>query len=264
MTNSMAIPMTDDKEHKLELEIDTAVEAIPEINSTPIDAEFNLAAQELAEVSDGFAEDFLYHIKPNSRRNERIISFCLVYAADRFEYSVTLEGLMQNLRDGYSLEVAHSDFITTLVGGVINEHEQLDERIKPYLKNWKLERLGCCTRLILRMGLWELSQPGAIPSVVLNEAIELAKLFAEKDAFKFVNGILDEIVKKTTVSAAPQAEATLAEAVVEEEEEENQQNTEKTVIEYFCRSWCLPAIIRCELVSKRAMDTANLESGEYE
>ena len=87
----MAIPMTDDKEHKLELEIDTAVEAIPEINSTPIDAEFNLAAQELAEVSDGFAEDFLYHIKPNSRRNERIISFCLVYAADRFESSAEIK-----------------------------------------------------------------------------------------------------------------------------------------------------------------------------
>jgi N utilization substance protein B len=170
------------------------------MNMTPIDAELDAvldtAAHELAQGSDIFDEDFLYKIKPDSRRNERILAFCLIYAADRSDYTINLEGLMQNLRDGYSLEVAHNTFIVTLVKGVMAEHEQLDERIKPYLKNWKLERLGCCTRLILRMALWELSQEGAIPAIVINEAIELAKLFAEKDAFKFVNGILDEAVKQ--------------------------------------------------------------------
>lgn len=173
-----------------------------EMNSTPVDAELesieleNLeaSAQEAAE-QEIFDEDFLYKIKPDSRRNERIIAFCLIYQADRFDYTVNLNGLMQNMRDAYSLEVEHNLFITTLVQGVMFSREELDEQIRPFLKNWKLERLGCCTRLILRMALWELLQEGAIPSIILNEAIELAKLFAEKDAYKFVNGILDEVAK---------------------------------------------------------------------
>jgi transcription antitermination protein NusB len=208
MMNAMT-PMIDIKDTKPEILLDG-------LNTTPLDVELStqelaqaLAEQEQQEESELFNEDFLYNIKPDSRRNERILSFCLIYAADRSEYTNDLEDLMQNLRDGYSIEVAHNTFITTLVQGVIATHEQLDERIKPYLKNWKLERLGCCTRLILRMALWELSQEGAIPSVVMNEAIELAKMFAERDAYKFVNGILDEIVKK----AYPSAEVDLAVAV---------------------------------------------------
>jgi N utilization substance protein B len=45
------------------------------------------------------------------------------------------------------------------------------------------------------MALWELNQKGAIPSIIINEAIELAKQFAEQDSYRFINGILDEICK---------------------------------------------------------------------
>ncbi len=195
------ISMFDAKDTKPELVAlntkidDSIVTKIEALNEAPIDAELDAALTDTIEGSEPFDEDFLFTLKPDSRRNERIISFCMIYAADRFEYTVGLEGLMQNLRDSYSLEVSHNTFITTLVGGVLVNYQQLDEQVKPFLKNWKLERLGCCTRLILRMALWELRQEGAIPSIILNEAIELAKLFAERDAYKFVNGILDEVVK---------------------------------------------------------------------
>ena len=176
---------------------DTKPDFLESLNSTPIDAELDAVEQELAAEEEIFDEDFLLKIKPDSRRHERMIAFCVVYAADRFDYTVELDVFIQNLRDAYALEVSHNTFIMTLTRGVLNDHQLLDERIKPFLKNWKLERLGCCTRIILRMALWELQQPEAIPSIVLNEAIELAKLFAEKDAYKFVNGILDEAVKQS-------------------------------------------------------------------
>lgn len=176
---------------------DTKPDFLESLNSTPIDAELDAVEQELAAEEEIFDEDFLLKIKPDSRRHERMIAFCVVYAADRFDYTVDLDVFIQNLRDAYSLEVSHNVFIMTLSRGVFTDHALLDERIKPFLKNWKLERLGCCTRIILRMALWELQQPEAIPSIVLNEAIELAKLFAEKDAYKFVNGILDEVVKQS-------------------------------------------------------------------
>ena len=72
----------------------------------------------------------------------------------------------------------------------------LDEECKPLLSNWRFERLGMCTKLILRYALWELQTTDTNPTIVINEAIELAKCFAEKDAYKFVNGILDEALKK--------------------------------------------------------------------
>jgi len=46
------------------------------------------------------------------------------------------------------------------------------------------------------MALWELIQSKAIASIIINEAVELAKIFAEKDAFKFINGILDQYCKE--------------------------------------------------------------------
>jgi N utilization substance protein B len=72
----------------------------------------------------------------------------------------------------------------------------LDEQIKPLLDNWKFERVGCVTRIILRMSIWELVHTQLDYSIVINEAIELAKGYAESDAHKFINGILDKWVKE--------------------------------------------------------------------
>ena len=46
------------------------------------------------------------------------------------------------------------------------------------------------------MALWELMETETPSTIVLNEAIELAKCFSEKDAYKFVNGVLDKAVKQ--------------------------------------------------------------------
>jgi N utilization substance protein B len=59
------------------------------------------------------------------------------------------------------------------------------------------------TKLILRFALWELAQATTAPSVVLNEAIELAKCFSEKDAYKFINGVLDRYIKPKEIKDSP-------------------------------------------------------------
>ena len=68
--------------------------------------------------------------------------------------------------------------------------------IKPVLANRRIDRLGCVTLLILRMGLWELLYTKTPVNIVINEAVELAKSFAEKDSYRFVNGILDQLANK--------------------------------------------------------------------
>ncbi len=130
-----------------------------------------------------------------SRRTERIIAFNLLYAWDRYDYTVELDEVIEGFTQGFDTPIVKDSFAIMVVTGTAAQRDELDEQIKPFLKSWKLERLGCCTRLILRMALWELGQPDSIPTIAINEAVELAKTFAEKDAYKFVNGILDEICR---------------------------------------------------------------------
>lgn len=133
--------------------------------------------------------------KPLSRRDIRALALNILYAADRSDYVVSLESIIDDFKRGFEIDIPDDSFATQLAKGVLENKYQLDDQIKPFLKGWELERISLCTRIILRMAFWELSQPGVIPVVVINEAVELAKGFAETDAYKFVNGVLDEFVK---------------------------------------------------------------------
>jgi N utilization substance protein B len=145
-----------------------------------------------------------------TRRDVRSLIFHLLYAAEAFDYQTSLDAIVDNFNRGFNLAIGQESEVVTVAGAVIDEREALDEMIKPLLSNWRFERLGVCTKLILRFALWELRADKTAPSIVINEAIELAKCFAEQDAYKFVNGVLDEALK---------AMGKTAEGVVVEDEE---------------------------------------------
>lgn len=142
-----------------------------------------------------------------SRRDERALIFNLLYAADSFDYQNSLESIVDNYNRGFELSLTMEDPVVVIVKNIIQENQKLDDAFKPYLSNWRLERVGTCTKLILRYAMWELLYTDTPPNVVINEAVELAKCFAEKDAYRFVNGVLDEAVKnmasKSEESASP-------------------------------------------------------------
>jgi len=142
-------------------------------------------------------------IKVFSRRDERQLALFLLYALDRHDYAVPLDEVTAAFEEDFDIKISHQSFPFLVVQGVLEKQEDFSRIITPFLKNWQLERLGCCTRLILNIALWELFQPNPICSIIINEAIELAKIFAEKDAYKFVNGVLDEIIKKGEIDGHP-------------------------------------------------------------
>ena len=172
----------------------------PELNNAPIDEELDavLKHAELlhAESAAEDENDESFALNAGSRRDERILAFCMLYAADRSDYTTDLDDILEMFVKNYDIKISPESFAYSLAKGAIETRDEIEEEIKPYLKNWKLERLGCCTRLVLRIAFWEFHQPDAIPSVIINEAIELTKLFAEFDAYRFVNGILDEYCKQ--------------------------------------------------------------------
>lgn len=131
-----------------------------------------------------------------TENDQRSLVFHLLYAADAFDYQVSLESITDNFNRGYGIVISTSSDVFQETQQIINQRAQLDEYLAPLLANWRSDRLGTCTRLILRLGTCELLNKKIDAALVINEAIELAKCFAERDAYKFVNGILDEVAKQ--------------------------------------------------------------------
>lgn len=142
-----------------------------------------------------------------SQRDTRALIFHLIYAAEAFDYDVSLEEIIGNFNRGFDLSIPADSPVATIARAIIEQRDELDNQIKPLLHHWRFDRLGVCTKLILRLALWELYNTNTVPNIIINEAIELAKCFAEKDAYKFINGILDEAVKKKSANATSMSPA---------------------------------------------------------
>ncbi len=131
-----------------------------------------------------------------SRRDMRSLIFHLLYVAEIFDYQESLEAIVDNLNRGFNLEISCDSKVFAIAQGIINDHSLLDQTYQPFLTNWRLERVSVCTKLILRFGIWELLNTSLDQRIVINEAIELTKCFAEKGAYRFVNGILDRVAQE--------------------------------------------------------------------
>ena len=131
-----------------------------------------------------------------SRRDFRSLVFHLLYAMDSYDYTMPIEQIVQTYANEFELDIPLDGEIVKMVSSIVQERYDLDQKIKPLLDNWSIERLGMCTLLILRLAIWELIHTDTPSIIVINEGIELAKGFSERDAYKFVNGILDQAAKK--------------------------------------------------------------------
>lgn len=86
------------------------------------------------------------------------------------------------------------DFAWRLFVGVMESRPMLDQKIQSVAENWSLKRMAPTDRNVLRLGLFELLRTDTPHRVVLDEAIELARVFGSTQSAQFVNGILDKLV----------------------------------------------------------------------
>lgn len=94
------------------------------------------------------------------------------------------------------LPAAECVYLRTLILGIDEKKPELDEIIRKYSLNWKLERISRVSRAILEIALYEILEMKDIDvSVSINEAVELAKTYESEDAGAFVNGVLGGYVR---------------------------------------------------------------------
>jgi N utilization substance protein B len=131
-----------------------------------------------------------------SRREVRSLVFHFLYAAEAFNYEESLQSIIDSFNRGFELDIPLDGELFTIVNDIINKRKDLEKDYEPYLANWRSERISVCTKLILLFAVWELRYTETDTRIIINEAIELAKCFAEEDAYRFVNGILDPVSKE--------------------------------------------------------------------
>lgn len=113
-------------------------------------------------------------------------------------------------------------FIEQLVRGVAKHEQDLDETLRPLAPEWPLEQIARMDRVVLRMGLYELTHADDVPpKVVINEAVELAKAFGGDNSSKFINGVLGTALKNLT-GEAPASETQSDTATKPTESEEGE------------------------------------------
>ena len=87
-------------------------------------------------------------------------------------------------------------FFIKLISGVLQEKDQIDGIIEQISSNWKVSRMACVDRNIIRIAVYELLCLTDVPAKVsINEAIDIGKKFGTEESGAFINGVLDSIRK---------------------------------------------------------------------
>jgi N utilization substance protein B len=145
-----------------------------------------LANGESSRSADG--DDHYRHI--NERMQARRMALQALFEIDSVGHA---PGYVIDERLGYGDPGKHgAQFFRWLVVGVVQNKAQLDLLIGKYAPDWPVEQLAIIDRNILRLALFEIgSQHSDAPvKVVINEAVELAKLFGSDSSPRFINGVL--------------------------------------------------------------------------
>ncbi|MGB0956810.1 MAG: transcription antitermination factor NusB [Panacagrimonas sp.] len=104
------------------------------------------------------------------------------------------ETLLRQFRDQEAgLGRADPKYFDALLCGAVAQAPTLTQRISPHLDR-PLDQLDPVEHAILLLGAYEMAQCPDVPwKVVVNESVNLAKLFGAEDGYKFINGVLDKL-----------------------------------------------------------------------
>jgi N utilization substance protein B len=131
---------------------------------------------------------------PSSRRG--LARRLTVQALYQWLVNETLpERVLQQFHDEDSFGRADVDYFKALLHGCVREAGMLTDTFSEYLDR-KLEQLDPVERAVLMLGSYELMFCPDVPwKVVVNECVNLCKMFGAEDSYKYINGVLDKVAR---------------------------------------------------------------------
>jgi N utilization substance protein B len=145
-----------------------------------------------------------------SRRKAREIVLCLVFEKEYhkdigceklYQYFLELAENSEELQEiRNSLTEVDKKYIKNTFLGVFENLEQIDDIISGSIIGWKYNRISKISMALLRIAVYEIMNAGeegkdVTPSVAINEAVELSKIYDDSKAYGFVNGVLGSVAK---------------------------------------------------------------------
>ncbi len=129
-----------------------------------------------------------------TRRKARESALQMLFAADvaKTPTSVLTNTYWSELSEA-DLDQSARDFANRITDGTLRELEKIDETIRTRAEHWRIERMAIVDRNVLRLAVYEFLFSDTPHTVVINEALEIARRFSTFEATQFINGILDAI-----------------------------------------------------------------------
>lgn len=135
-------------------------------------------------------------------RASRELALRALYAADLCGDS-PLELLRQNavtVRDGVECPGGANSLAIERLENLSARSEEIDTIVQEASPRWKIARMAVVDRNILRIGVYELLQAQIPPKDVIFDCVELARQYGDKDSYRFVNGLLDQVCKNREIA----------------------------------------------------------------
>jgi len=109
--------------------------------------------------------------------------------------------LAYNLKE-YGERITDTAFAENLAKKMKRDYKKIEKAIKKHAPEWPLEKMNPVERVILTMGISEITDPEPdVPvSVAIDEAIELAKTYGDENSGKFINGVLNSVAHDATIT----------------------------------------------------------------
>ena len=150
-----------------------------------------------------------------TRRKARECALQMLFAADVAKTSsgVLTNNYWKELGEP-TMDEATREFSNQLASGTLREIEKTDETIRTRAEHWRIERMAIVDRNVLRLAVYEFLFTDTPHTVVINEALEIARRFSTFEATQFINGILDAI--KHDLEKNPAQESTETERELNE------------------------------------------------
>ena len=136
------------------------------------------------------------------RREGREMALQVLYLSDacRLPVETALKSALSQKGSDLS-----NEFCRHLVKGVLEKKDEIDRVLSLYTENWEISRMASVDRNILRLSAFEIMNDLDTPvSVIIDEAIEIAKTYSTEESGKFVNGVLDKVKNERPGSSVPQ------------------------------------------------------------
>jgi len=132
-------------------------------------------------------------MKPRTRA--RSVALQVLYEVDQSNHPINsiLESRVSELPP---IDPDLLEFSRSIINGVYPLINELDTQVSKYAPEWPVDQVAIIDRNILRIALWELLYCPETPlKVVINEAVELAKMYGSDSTPRFVNGVLGSLVE---------------------------------------------------------------------